>query len=413
MNKISVIIVAAGKGLRAKANETNLLMENRQASLPKQYQSLAGRPLLDHTISIFKDHPLIDQIIIVIGAEDDGLFKQYCPEHSAIKRVIGGANRRDSVLAGLESLKQQASPPEYVLIHDAARPLLSKQLLDRLIASMVIKGSAIPLLAIQDAIKKLHPNKEFIEQRLDRNLLYRAQTPQCFRLNEIYQAHLHQPADSPAEDDASLMELEGHKLAWIEGEAQNLKITQASDFKLAEFYRSANHPNHSPHAGKMAIGHGYDLHRLIPKDNTASPHKEVILCGIAIPSPYYLLGHSDADCGLHALTDALLATIAAGDIGDHFPPSDPQWKGCNSEVFLNHALSLVQAKGAKIQNIDLTILAETPKIAPYRQEMRTHLASLLGLTLAQISIKATTMEGMDAIGQKQAIACHALVLVQF
>ncbi len=400
MKKITAIIVAAGEGHRVLESEANL-----KTSLPKQYHDLGGKAVLNHSLSLFSNHPLINEIIVVIGATHEPLFKQYCPDFLYLKRVIGGKTRQQSVFAALQALSK--NPPDYVLIHDAARPFISDGLVDRLLANLLANGAVVPACPVVDSLKYISAENGKLTQSVPRNQLMRVQTPQAFPFIEIFEAHQAMVDDPTAEDDAFLLQKAGHDVATITGEEQNYKLTTAEDFmrahaEITQATKITIHPAY-------LIGYGFDLHRLVEREAN-DPIDGVRLCGLCLDQTFKLAGHSDADCALHALTDALLGLIGDGDIGDHFPPTDPKWANKDSSHFLHHALEKINQSNLQLMQISLTILAEYPKIAPYRKAMVNNLMHLTGLQADKISIKATTMEGVDAIGNKQAIACHAHIL---
>jgi len=373
MARIAVLIVAAGKG------------ERTGRAGPKQYESLGGRPMLRRTAEAFRGLP----VKVVIGPGQDAAYRASMgPEAPA--PVIGGARRQDSVRLGLESLA--ADPPDFVLIHDAARPLVSPALVERVIGALESGAlGAVPMLAVSDTLRRAE-NGRWIT--VPRDGLLRAQTPQGFRFAEILKAHRdHQAAE--ATDDVAIAELAGLAVMAVAGEEENLKVTTEKDFVLAERLL----------VEETRSAMGYDAHRFTEGDH-------VWLCGVKVPHDHGLEGHSDADAGLHALTDAVLGCISAGDIGQHFPPSDDRWKGAPSWKFLDHANRLVKQKGGTVLHCDVTLICERPKIGPYRDAMRARIAEILSLDIDRVSVKATTTEGMGYTGRREGLAAQAVATVR-
>jgi 2-C-methyl-D-erythritol 4-phosphate cytidylyltransferase/2-C-methyl-D-erythritol 2,4-cyclodiphosphate synthase len=373
MANTAVLIVAAGKGERAGR------------AGPKQYESLAGLPLLRRTVDAFSAWP----VHVVIGPGQESLYRAAMGA-KAPPALTGGARRQDSVRLGLEALA--ADPPDLVLIHDAARPLVSRQLIERVIAALEAGvAGAVPMLAVADTLRR----KEKTDWvAVPRDELYRAQTPQGFRFAEILKAH-RDHAGADATDDVAIAALAGLAVEAVPGEEENLKVTTEKDFALAEKLLG----------GEVRSATGYDAHRF-----TAGDH--VWLCGVKISHDRGLEGHSDADAGLHALTDALLGTIAAGDIGQHFPPTDERWRGAASWQFLDHAHRLVKEKGGAVLHCDVTLICERPKIGPHREAMRARIAEILGLDIGRVSVKATTTEGMGFTGRREGLAAQAIATVR-
>jgi 2-C-methyl-D-erythritol 4-phosphate cytidylyltransferase/2-C-methyl-D-erythritol 2,4-cyclodiphosphate synthase len=387
---VTAIIVAAGRGVRAAG---------QNALVPKQYLPLRGEPMLGLTIAAFAGHGGVDEIQVVIHPDDAGLYAAAAAPFGARLRppVPGGARRQDSVRAGLEALAAEA--PDRVLIHDAARPFIGGGLIDRVLGALETHAGALPALPVTDSLKRAEGGR--VVGSLDREALWRAQTPQGFRYDAILAAH-RAAAGEPREftDDAGIAEWFGLDVVLVEGSEENRKLTTAEDIAAAGrlLARQAE-------PGTLRVATGYDVHAFGPGD-------AVILCGVRIPHAKALVGHSDADVGLHALTDALLGSIADGDIGVHFPPSDARWRGAASELFLKDAARRVRARGGEIVHADLTFLCEAPKIGPHREAMRAMLAEMLGLDVAQVSIKATTNEGLGFIGRGEGIAAMATATVR-
>ena len=366
--KIVALIVAGGAGERFGGN------------IPKQYLPLLGKTVLERSHAAFKNHPLVSDVLVVAH-----------PDHTKlenIKTVPGGSTRQQSVQNGLAALR--ATKPDIVLIHDAARPLVSQQLITDLCNAAAESGAAIPALPVTDTVKRNGKTES-------RDGLFTVQTPQTFRFDLIDSLH-QKYKDKSLTDDAALCEAEGHPVTFVAGQPDNIKITHPADLVRAEQYLLARN-------GDVRTGQGYDVHKLIP----AAGSRKLMICGIEIPHTHVLEGHSDADVGLHAITDAILATICAGDIGQHFSPSDARWKDADSAMFLKHAAELVAQKGGIITHIDVTLICEAPKIGPHRDVMRQRIADILQLPMQRISVKATTMEGLGFTGRREGIAAQSIV----
>jgi 2-C-methyl-D-erythritol 4-phosphate cytidylyltransferase/2-C-methyl-D-erythritol 2,4-cyclodiphosphate synthase len=388
---VAALIVAAGRGARAAG----------EAGRPKQYCPIGGVPMLARTIAAFAAHPSVGDILVVIHPDDATLYEAASQGFAGRlrKAVPGGARRQDSVRAGLEALASEA--PSAVLIHDAARPFVRPELIARVIAGLDAHQGALPCLPVTDTLKLVAQGR--VTGTVERDLLWRAQTPQGFKFDAILFAH-RAAAKEPAReftDDSGIAEWFGLDVALVEGAEDNRKLTTREDLKIAD---ELLQPGSARGSATIRVASGYDVHAFGPGD-------AVILCGVAIPHPKKLIGHSDADVGLHALTDALLGTIAEGDIGVHFPPSDARWRGAASELFLKHAASLVRERGGVIVHVDVTLLCEAPRIGPYRDQMRARIAEALGVQIAQVSIKATTNEGLGFIGRGEGIAAMATATV--
>ena len=363
-----VVIVAAGRGSRAGGD------------LPKQWQILAGKPVLAHTLAAFAGLP----VTLVVHPDDMARARALAPR---ARLVTGGAQRADSVRAALEALAD--SDATRVLIHDGARPLVSRALIDRLIAALDHAPAAAPALPVTDALWR--GERDQVTGTQPREGLYRAQTPQAFRLAEILAAHRAHPGG--AADDVQVARAAGLDVQIVEGEEDNLKLTFPGDFQRAEAILKGRDVD-------IRLGNGYDVHAFTEGDH-------VWLCGVKLPHSRALLGHSDADVGMHALTDAIYGALAAGDIGRHFPPSDPQWKGAASHIFLRHAVELAGDRGFRISNCDVTLVCERPKIGPHAAEMQAALAAIMGLDADRISVKATTSERLGFTGREEGIAALA------
>ncbi len=373
--KAAVVIVAAGRGLRAGGG------------VPKQYRMLCGKPVLAHTVGAFDRHPGVGEIVIVCGAEDGDLYSACgivarCP----LRDVTGGAERHASVRAGLAAVSEGFS---HVLIHDAARPLVSAEVIDGVLDALRTHPGAAPALAVTDALWR---GADTVTGTENREGLWRAQTPQGFHLDAIRAAH--EAHDGPAADDVEVARKAGLSVAITPGDDANIKITTDRDFARAERLMETGMD--------IRTGNGYDVHRFGPGDH-------VMLCGVALPHERGLQGHSDADVALHTVTDAIYGALAEGDIGTHFPPSDPQWKGAASHIFLTHAVDLAAEKGFLITHADLTLVCERPKIGSHAAAMRESLAALLRIGMDRVSVKATTSERLGFTGREEGIAALATV----
>ena len=373
------LIVAAGRGRRFGGD------------LPKQYHDLAGRMVLRLTLAAFATNPQVNAVRAVIHPDDRQLYDIAATGLPVLDPVDGGASRQDSVRFGLESL--EALAPDRVLIHDAARPFVDAGTISRVIAALGEQDAVLPVVPVADTLKRGQDG--LVIDTVSRDGLFRAQTPQGFRFERILAAH-RATAGQELTDDAAVAERAGMRVALVAGAEDNVKITTAADLERARRLFEG--------AGEIRTGSGYDVHRFSEGDGTW-------LCGIKVPHEFGLLGHSDADVGLHALTDALLGAIAAGDIGHHFPPSDPRWKGAPSHLFLAHAATLIAARGGRIVNVDVTLICERPKVGPHRPAMTTRLAEILGIDQGRISVKATTTEELGFTGRREGIAAQATASV--
>jgi 2-C-methyl-D-erythritol 4-phosphate cytidylyltransferase/2-C-methyl-D-erythritol 2,4-cyclodiphosphate synthase len=388
---VAALIVAAGRGARAAS----------EGGRPKQYCRIGGVPMIARAIGAFATHPSVSEILVVIHPDDAALYEAVSrPFAGRLRKAVpGGATRQDSVRAGLEALEAQA--PSSVLIHDAARPFVDEDLITRVIAGLDAHSGALPCLPVTDTLKRGSQGR--VTGTVDRDQLWRAQTPQGFRYDAILAAHraAAREPDRAFTDDAGVAEWFGLDVALVEGSEENRKLTTAEDLRVADELLG---PKLGRAPATIRVASGYDVHAFGPGDS-------VVLCGVSIPHPKKLVGHSDADVGLHALTDALLGAIADGDIGVHFPPSDARWRGVASELFLKHAAAKVRERGGEIVHVDITLLCEAPRIGPYREAMRARIAEMLGLGVAEVSIKATTNEGLGFIGRGEGIAAMATATV--
>ncbi len=378
------IVVASGRGQRFGHE------------LPKQYAPLCGAPLLKHTLMRFAHHPDVTGVRTVIHPDDRPHYDQAADGLDLLPPVFGGETRQDSGRLGLESLTED--PPDKVLIHDAARPLVSAEVIDRVIQALDRHDGVLPVLPVADTLKRA--DGENVIETVDRRRLFRAQTPQGFSYGPILGAHRRFQGQAMT-DDASVAEAAGLSVAIVDGDEENIKVTVQDDLARVE--------NRLMGTLLPRTGMGFDVHRLEPAD--PEDGGGLVLMGLSLPEPFRMVGHSDADVGLHAITDALLGALASGDIGSHFPPSDPTWKGADSAIFLIHALEEIERAGGKILHVDATLICERPKIGPYRNAMRERLSALLHLPLQRVSIKATTTERLGFTGRGEGIAAQAVVTV--
>lgn len=378
MGETIAVVVGAGRGHRFGGD------------IPKQYRMLGGMPVLRKTVSAFISHPDIDAVLSVIHPDDLELFRTATEGLDVLDPVWGGATRQDSVRSGLESLENRS--PDLVLIHDAARPFISNDVITGVLVGLKSYKGAIPSLAVTDTLKR-GDNGRFIGT-VSREGLYRAQTPQGFHFGDLIAAH-RSTASMELTDDSAVAESAGLDVAITPGSEDNFKITTQEDLDKAERMVSS---------GETRTGLGFDVHQFCDGDS-------VTICGVKVPFEQSLLGHSDADVGLHAITDAILGAIGEGDIGMHFPPSDPQWKGEPSDTFLRHAGNLVNKRGGSLSNIDLTIICEKPKIGPHREKMRARIAEILGISLDRVGLKGTTTERLGFTGRGEGVAAQAIATV--
>ncbi|MGQ0457624.1 MAG: bifunctional 2-C-methyl-D-erythritol 4-phosphate cytidylyltransferase/2-C-methyl-D-erythritol 2,4-cyclodiphosphate synthase [Hyphomicrobium sp.] len=389
--RIAALIVAAGRGSRAA---------RPGEAAPKQYAWLGGVQVLSRTIQAFADAPSITDIQVVIHADDAGHYRASAPggEPRLLAPAIGGATRQESVRLGLEALASRQ--PDAVLIHDAARPFVDQETIERVVAALRGSPGAIAALPVSDTLKQADGGRA-IARTIARDALWRAQTPQGFHFAAILKAHRDSAAAGLADftDDAAVAEWAGLTVALVEGSEQNTKITTAEDLAMAE-QRVASRAA----ALETRSASGFDVHRFADGNH-------VWLGGVKISHTHRLDGHSDADVVLHALTDALLGAIGDGDIGQHFPPSDPQWKGAASILFLKDAARRVREREGRIINVDVTILAEAPKIGPHRAAMQAAIGAALGLSADRVGVKATTTEGLGFTGRREGIAAMATATV--
>ncbi|MDI1226841.1 MAG: bifunctional 2-C-methyl-D-erythritol 4-phosphate cytidylyltransferase/2-C-methyl-D-erythritol 2,4-cyclodiphosphate synthase [bacterium] len=377
---IAVLIVAAGSG------------ERFGAGIPKQYQPLLGRPILNWSVDIFSQHADIKSVYVAIHP---GHAERFAAAAPGITALHGGGTRQQSALKGLEEIARR-DKPDYILIHDAARPGLSSDLITDICNALKNNDAVIPGLPVTDTVKRASGDSVKTESREN---LYAIQTPQAFKFDTILALH-RQHADKSLTDDAALCEIAGPAVKIIPGEKGNFKVTHPEDLALMEQSIAAR-------CGDIRTGTGYDVHKLVEQSG-----RKLMICGIELQHSHVLEGHSDADVGLHALTDALLATICDGDIGMHFKPTDARWKNADSSKFLRHAADLIAAQGGIISHVDVTIICEAPKIGPHRDAMRAKIGEIIALPLNRVSVKATTTEGLGFTGRREGIAAEAVATVR-
>ncbi|ODT88047.1 bifunctional 2-C-methyl-D-erythritol 4-phosphate cytidylyltransferase/2-C-methyl-D-erythritol 2,4-cyclodiphosphate synthase [Phenylobacterium sp. SCN 70-31] len=376
----SAVIVAAGEGLRAGPGA------------PKAWRLLGGRPVLRWSVEAMTAAGA-RQVAVVVAPDRLDSLADALAGLTRWRAVAGGRTRAESVLCGLSEIGG-GDGDEPVLIHDAARPFVARQHIEVLLEALRDADGAVPALPVADTLKR---GDAVVEATVPRTGLWRAQTPQAFRRDRLAAAYAAWPAGEDPTDDASVVERAGGRVALAAGDPILMKLTYPEDFLLAEHIAAGQR--------MVRLGQGVDAHRFGPGD-------AVWLCGVRIPHDRGLVGHSDADCGLHALTDAVLGAIADGDIGQHFPPSDPQWKGASSDRFLAHAAARVAARGGRILNADVTLICERPKIGPHRDAMRARVAEILRLPIDRVSVKATTTEGMGFTGRGEGLMAQAVVTVE-
>lgn len=374
--QFAVLLVAAGTGSRLGGD------------IPKAYQLLAGSPLIARAAQACMGAGLTT-VQPVIHSGHDALCAEALADIKTLPPVHGGNTRQASVKAGLDALAEHT--PDFVLIHDAARALVSPALITRICEALAKHDAVVPALPVHDTLRNQ------AGEDIPREGLMRMQTPQAFAFGDIHA--LHQQASESATDDAALWLASGKSVHYIAGDETNRKITVTSDMQWAEQQLTYNR--------KTISASGFDVHQTIPQTSGT-----ITLGGVSFDSPIALKGHSDADVVLHAITDALLGSIAAGDIGQHFPPSDARWKGADSQAFVKHAMALLQEKGAVLNHIDVTIICEAPKIGPERDAMRASIAAMTGLAPTAVSVKATTTEGLGFTGRGEGVACQATVSVE-
>jgi 2-C-methyl-D-erythritol 4-phosphate cytidylyltransferase / 2-C-methyl-D-erythritol 2,4-cyclodiphosphate synthase len=369
ISRFAAVVVAAGAGMRAGL------------AVPKQFAPWRGKPLVRHSVERLIDSGA-GPVVVAIPEGADEIARDALSSLRGIRFVTGGPTRQASVRAALEALG--ANEPAKVLIHDAARPVCPRDVIERLLEALRDHPGAIPVLPVVDSLA--HAEEALMASSADRETLRRVQTPQAFRFPDILAAHRAWTGELTAGDDAQVAHAAGLAIALVEGDERLRKLTYAEDFMTSPFPRT---------------GTGFDVHRL-------ADGEELWLCGVRIPHERGLAGHSDADVALHALVDAVLGALAAGDIGQHFPPSDPQWHRAPSSRFVEHAVALAHEAGFAVGNVDLTLICEAPRIGPHREAMRARLAELLGVGIAAVNVKATTTEGLGFTGRNEGIAAQAI-----
>lgn len=386
--KTAALIVAAGRGLRA------------EQALPKQYQAIGRQAILARTISLFLDHDAIDAVQVVIGEEQREQYDAVAPVHAKLRRpAVGGATRQASVRGGLEALAE--ATPGRVLIHDAARPFASAALVSRVVGALADHDAVVPTLPVSSTLKRV-ANERVIET-VPRDGLEAAETPQGFAFDFIRDAHERAAADGATfTDDAAIAEWAGAAVATVPGDPANVKLTTSADIAMADRRLLTED---ALRLGDVRVGIGFDVHALGAGNN-------VVLGGVTIDHTRGLVGHSDADVVLHALTDAILGAIGEGDIGQHFPPSDDQWKGASSDRFVAFAVERVQARGGIIAHLDVALLAEAPRIAPHRDAIRASIARICGIAVDRVGLQATTNEGLGFIGRGEGVSAQAVATIR-
>ena len=373
---VTALIVAAGKG------------ERLGGDLPKQYRSIGGKPVLRWAVEAMASHPSIDQVRVVIGPDQNDLAKDSIGDIPVGALIVGGAERSDSVLNGLQAIGEGT-----VLVHDAARPFCPPAVIDRLLDALEGSDGAVPVLPVSDTLAS---GGSTLDAPIDRKGLFRVQTPQAFHVEDLIYAY-EEAGRAPATDESTIMLAAGLKVATVEGDPMLEKLTTQADWDRAEAILASRLVPRT--------GMGFDVHAFAGEG-------PIMLGGIAVPHSRGLAGHSDADVALHAITDALLGAAGLGDIGEHFPPSDPQWKGAASDLFLRHAAELVRARGGIIDHVDVTIIAEEPKVGPHRSAIRQRIAEIMGVALDQVSVKATTTEGLGFTGRREGMAAQAVASIR-
>jgi 2-C-methyl-D-erythritol 4-phosphate cytidylyltransferase/2-C-methyl-D-erythritol 2,4-cyclodiphosphate synthase len=383
--RTAAILVAAGRGLRAGSGG------------PKQYRIIGGQTVIFRAMEPFCNHPQVFAVQPVLNPDDTALFNEAVSALRYQPPAHGRATRQASVHAGLEALANLN--PDVVLIHDAARPFVSAALISRAIEAALRTGAAIPAIPIADTVKQVGENGD-VEATPERARLRVAQTPQAFRYDVILDAHRRAARDGRSDftDDAAIAEWAGLTVATFEGDPANMKLTTSEDFVREEARLAAE-------LGDIRTGTGYDVHAFGDGDH-------LMICGVRVPHTHGFLAHSDGDVGLHALVDAILGALADGDIGSHFPPSDPQWKGAASDRFLKYAVDRVTARGGRIANLEVTMICERPKIGPLRDTMRARIAEITGLNISRVAVKATTSERLGFTGREEGIAATACATIR-
>ncbi len=377
---VTAIIAAGGSGRRVGS------------AVPKQLLEIGGRTLLQRSIDAFRSHPEVTSVIVAVPADVLAAPPRWLDGVRDVRLVAGGERRQDSVANAFAVVGADA---EIVLVHDAARPFVTDEVISRAIRGAVAHGAAIVAVPVSDTVKRVED--EVIVETLPREEIFLAQTPQAFRRDVLGAAIDAGRTLDAATDEAMLAERAGHRVHVVAGDTANVKITTAGDLDRARAGKSSN-------AAAGRVGVGYDLHRLVEG-------RPLVLGGVTVPSERGALGHSDADVICHATTDAILGAARAGDIGQHYPDTDPRWKGASSTDLLKEVVGLVGERGWGIENVDVVVILERPKIGPYRDAIQSRLAEALGIDADRVSVKAKTNEGVDAVGRGEAIAAHAVALL--
>ena len=387
-HQTAALIVAAGQGMRASAG------------VPKQFQPIAGVPMLARSLRAFLDHDAIDAVHVVIGAGQERQYAAAVPAHAKLRApVAGGATRQASVRNGLAAIATSA--PARVLIHDAARPFVTPAVIDRVVAALSADEAVVPALPVASTLKRVTGSR--VAETVPRDGLEAAETPQGFAFDLIRAAHdKAATASMDFTDDAAVAEWAGIPVGVVAGDPGNVKLTTAAEIAAADRRMLAED---MLRLGDVRVGIGFDVHGL-------GSGSEVILGGVAIPHTRGLIGHSDADVVLHALTDAVLGALGDGDIGTHFPPSDPQWKGVSSDRFLADAVARVRARGGAVAHLDVALVAEGPQIAPHREAIRARIAAICDIAVDRVGIKATTNEGLGFVGRGEGVSAQAVATIR-
>jgi 2-C-methyl-D-erythritol 4-phosphate cytidylyltransferase/2-C-methyl-D-erythritol 2,4-cyclodiphosphate synthase len=373
---VTALIVAAGKG------------ERLGGDIPKQYRPIGGKPVVRWAVEALAGHPSVDKVRVVVGAGQEAIANTLLEGLPVGNLIRGGAERSDSVLNGLQAIGEGA-----VLVHDAARPFCPPAVIDRLLGALGDSDGAVPVLPVADTLAM---GRETLESSVDRRNLLRVQTPQAFHVEDLLYAY-DEAGCASATDESTVMLAAGLKVATVEGDPMLDKLTTRADWDRAEAILASRMVSRT--------GMGFDVHAF----EGVGP---IMLGGVEVPHPRGLQGHSDADVVLHSITDALLGASGLGDIGQHFPPSDPQWKGASSDLFLSHAAKLIYRRNGIIDHVDCTVIAEEPKVGPHRSAMRERIAAVLGVEIDQVSIKATTTEGLGFAGRREGIAAQAVASIR-
>ena len=380
-HKIAALILAAGQGSRAGTD------------IPKQFRQIGGKAVLTHSVDVFARHPAVGAVYLVIGAGQQETVRTMIGDGQVTAIIQGADSRRGSVRAGLEAIAATGGA-DRVLIHDAARPFLPPSMIDQLLAALEQAPGAFPALPVADTLVK--STDHMAGDIVDRSGLYRVQTPQAFHFESIIRAHRAWDSSREATDDAQMLREAGHDVLMIPGDERLEKLTYPQDFARAEAQLAL--------CRTTRVGMGYDVHRL-------AADEELWLCGVQVPHDRGLAGHSDADVAIHAIVDALLGALSEGDIGSHFPPSDPQWRGAASSRFLEYVANRVTERGGRMEHIDVTIICEAPKIGPHRDAMRQRISEILAIPLERVSVKATTTERLGFAGRREGIAAQAVATI--